>query len=114
MKNLGYSLMLVMGLILGQSCNKAENYAEKIKTLDSLGGAMNSRMLELQKVDTILLQKSINRFVYYKEFIELNIHDTLDKIEADQLFDFYESGKNLKNFQNNRNLLLSRSVLIHS
>lgn len=88
MKNLCYSLLLMMGLILGQSCTKAESYAEKIKTLDSLGGAMNSRMLELQKVDTILLQKSINRFVYYKEFIEQNIQDTLDKLEADQLFDF--------------------------
>ena len=89
-------------------------YEQKAKTLDSLSGAVNLVLKELQNVDTLVLQKSIFRYVWYKQFINANINDTISKEDADNLQNFYASGKNLENFSTNRKLILTRAALLNS
>ena len=96
------------------SCNQTEKYNQKTKTLDSLNGALNLKVRELQKTDTAILQRCILRYNYYRQFIKRNINDTLNKNEADDLQHFYASGKSLENFWNNRFTILSRASLINS
>lgn len=113
MRSICYTGLFLVVIFVG-SCNKTDLYEQKAKTLDSLSGAINSVVRELQNADTILLQKSITRFTWYKQFIQQNINDTITKEEADNLQRFYSCGQNLENFSGNRRILLTRSVLINS
>jgi hypothetical protein len=97
-----------------QSCNKNDVYAIKIKTLDSLSGAVNAHAKEIEKVDTIILAKAILRFDQYKQFIQQNVKDTVTKSEADFVQQFYTSGKSLTSFDLNRRSLKARTSLINS
>lgn len=108
-----YSLIF-LSLILCPSCNKSDQYNQKVKTLDSLSGSLNAMVKELEKADTVLLQKSIARFSYYRKFIIENIHDTVSKDQADNLKIFYEGGENLEAFAKNRNMILARARLVNS
>ncbi|PBQ31594.1 hypothetical protein CNR22_07380 [Sphingobacteriaceae bacterium] len=101
-----------MSIFFG-SCNKTDLYEQKAKSLDSLSGAVSSIAKELQSVDTITLQKSISRYTWYKQFIQQNISDTVSKDEADNLQQFYGSGKNLEDFSINRKILLTRALLVN-
>lgn len=101
-------------LILLQACNQTNQYNQKTKTLDSLNGALNLKLKELEKTDTAMLQRCITRFTYYRQFFKQNLKDTLTKNEADNLQRFYESGKNLQTFWSNRFTILSRASLINS
>jgi hypothetical protein len=97
-----------------QSCNRNDVYAIKIKTLDSLSGAVNAHAKEIEKVDTIILAKAILRFDQYKQFIQQNVKDTITKSEADFIQQFYTSGKSLTSFDLNRRSLKARTSLINS
>lgn len=97
-----------------QSCNRNDIYATKIKTLDSLSGAVNAHAKEIDKVDTIILAKAILRFDQYKQFIQQNVKDTVTKSEADFIQQFYTSGKSLEDFEVNRQSLKARTSLINS
>lgn len=97
-----------------QSCNRNDVYALKIKTLDSLSGAVNEHAKEIDKVDTIILAKAILRFDQYKQFIQQNVKDTVTKSEADFIQQFYTSGKSLEDFEVNRQSLKARTNLINS
>ena len=97
-----------------QSCNRNDVYAIKIKTLDSLSGAVNAHAKEIEKVDTIILAKAILRFDQYKQFIQQNVKDTVTKSEADFIQQFYTSGKSLTSFDLNRRSLKARTSLINS
>lgn len=97
-----------------QSCNRNDVYAIKIKTLDSLSGAVNAHAKEIEKVDTIILAKAILRFDQYKQFIQQNVKDTITKSEADFIQQFYTSGKSLTSFDLNRCSLKARTSLINS
>jgi hypothetical protein len=97
-----------------QSCNRNDVYAIKIKTLDSLSGAVNAHAKEIEKVDTIILAKAILRFDQYKQFILQNVKDTITKSEADFIQQFYTSGKSLTSFDLNRRSLKARTSLINS
>ncbi|MCC6372600.1 MAG: hypothetical protein IT236_16470 [Bacteroidia bacterium] len=112
MRVFGYTL-LVLTLCLLQSCSRTDLYNQKTKTLDSLNGALNLKVKELQKTDTALLQRCILRYNYYRQFVKQNINDTLTKTEADNLQRFYESGNNLEAFWSNRFALLGRAALMN-
>lgn len=112
MKILCYSICLISCLVIFQACNKTDIYAQKAKSLDSLGGAVNNMLNELEKIDTIPLQKAITRFNYYDLFIQQNLNDTVDKSNADNLIKFYESGKSLELFLKNRKIIMLRAKVI--
>jgi hypothetical protein len=109
-----YYILLLATMLLLQSCNQTNLYNQKTKTLDSLNGALNLKVKELEKTDTALLQRCITRFTYYRQFVKQNVKDTLSKNEADNLQRFYESGKNLQSFWSNRFTILGRASLINS
>jgi len=113
MKAICYTACLIVVMFFG-SCTKAGLYEQNAKTLDSLSGAVSSIAKELANVDTIVLQKSIMRFDWYKQFIQQNINDTISKEEADNLQQFYASGKSLENFSLNRKMILERAALINA
>jgi hypothetical protein len=106
-------LLFFAGLFF-QSCNRNDVYAVKIKTLDSLSGAVNAHAKEIDKVDTIILAKAILRFDQYKQFIQQNVRDTVTKSEADFIQQFYTSGKSIEDFEVNRQSLKARTSLINS
>jgi len=99
---------------LFQSCNRVDIYAVKIQSLDSLSGAVNSSAKEVDKTDTVILDKAISRFNQYKQFIQQNVKDTLTKVEADFTQQFYTSGASLENFATNRRSIKARMNLINS
>lgn len=113
MKIVCYTILICCGLIL-VSCNQSEQYTQKAKTLDSLSGALNQKIKELEKTDTAILQRCITRYNYYSQFIKQNVNDTLSKDEADNLQAFDASGKNLQSFASNRFIILARAALINS
>lgn len=112
MRILCYTSLFLLTIFFG-ACNKTDLYEQKAKTLDSLSGAVSSIAKELQSIDTIILQKSISRYTWYKQFIQQNINDTVSKDEADNLQHFYSSGKNLEDFSINRKLIVTRAELIN-
>ena len=114
MKRVCYRICFIVTCVLLQACNKTDTYGQQVRTLDSLSGAVNATAKELEKTDTVILQKAITRFAYYRQFIQQNINDTIAKNEADNLQQFYVSGKNLEIFQANRMSLLARARLINS
>lgn len=99
---------------LFQSCNRVDIYAVKMQSLDSLSGAVNSSAKEVDKTDTVILDKAISRFNQYKQFIQQNVKDTLTKVEADFTQQFYTSGTSLENFAINRRSIKARTNLINS
>ncbi len=99
---------------LFQSCNRVDIYAVKTQSLDSLSGAVNSSAKEVDKTDTVILDKAISRFNQYKQFIQQNVKDTLTKAEADFTQQFYTSGASLENFATNRRSIKARTNLINS
>lgn len=106
-----YLVVVLLALLCG--CGNGAYYEQKGKTIDSLSGALNLRVLELSKTDTALLQRCINRFTYYSQFIKQNVNDTLSKNEADNLQVFYSSGRKLESFRNNRFAILNRAALLN-
>ncbi|WP_317899728.1 hypothetical protein [Aurantibacillus circumpalustris] len=114
MKFFCYTVCFIIATFFFGACGKSDLYEEKEKKLDSLSGAVNSIVKELQKTDTLVLQKSITRYTWYKQFVEQNVNDTVRKEEADNLQHFYSSGKNLESFSTNRKMVLKRAVLISS
>lgn len=113
MRYYGYSVLLMWFLLVG-ACTQNDVYQQRSKTIDSLSGAVNSMFSELVKADTAALDRSIVRFKYYKQFIEQNIRDTIQKTEADNLQHFYISGHNLESFAENRYMLMARAKKVNS
>lgn len=114
MKPVVYIFFVCSALFFFGACDKTNVYEQNGKTLDSLSGAINAMVRDLERVDTITLEKSISRFGWYKDFISENISDTITKAEADNLQLFYKSGANLENFSFSRKALLMRAALINS
>jgi hypothetical protein len=107
-------IVLFAWLLFTGSCSQNDVYLQRSKTLDSLSGAVNSMINELAKADTAVLELSIVRVTYYKQFIEQNIRDTIDKINADNLQHFYISGHNLQSFAVNRTAIRVRALKVNS
>lgn len=105
---------LTVAFIFSQGCGKTEVYGHEAKTVDSLSAAIQTLVKELEKTDTILLQKAITRFNDYRQFIALHVQDTILKAEADNLQHFYAGGQYLESFSGNRKIILVRAGLIHS
>ncbi len=99
--------------LLITSCNSNDAITKELKSLDSISGALNQKLIELQKVDTLILEKALSKFNDYKQFIKQNINDTISKKQADALQQFYVSGNNLEDFFINRKLIISRSKLVN-
>ncbi len=109
-----YHIALLAVLLFLQSCGKAGAYNRQAKTIDSLSGAINAMVRELQQVDTIVLQKAVARFNDYRQFIKQHLTDTIEKTEADNLQHFYAGGNCVSHFSANRRALLARAALINS
>jgi len=109
-----YTSCFLCAIFFFGSCSKAGLYEQKSKSIDSLSGAINSIVKELEKIDTVVLQRTVTRYIWYKEFIQQNLNDTITKEEADNLQQFYKSGQNLQNFVESRKKILDRAVLINS
>jgi len=101
-------------IALFTSCSGNDEQAKQIKSLDSISGALNQKLNELQKVDTIILEKALTKFNDYKQFIKQNINDTVSKKEADALQHFFTSGNNLEGFFINRKTILARGYLVNA
>lgn len=95
-----------------QGCSIKDQVAAEVKRLDSVSIILNSKLQELNKCDTALLERAITKFSNYSTFIENNITDTITKEEANSLQQFYQSGKNLKAFSVNYKSLRSRTSLV--
>jgi hypothetical protein len=106
--------VFVSCFVLFSSCSRQEVYETQLKSLDSLSGALNQKLAELQQVDTVILAKAIARYANYKTFIQQNINDTVNKAQANSLQQFYLSGKNLSDFSDNRSSILARGSLLNS
>jgi hypothetical protein len=114
MKHLIYILFVLALFILTERCGNQDTYRQKIRTLDSLGGAVNAMLGELQRTDTVMIQRSISKYGYYRQFIRQQVNDTLTKPEADVLQQFFSAGKRLESYSHNRLTVLARARLLNS
>lgn len=105
------SVLVMLAALPG--CSKADAYSNETRTIDSLSGALNALIRELEKTDTILLQKSVTRFHQYERFIRQHIQDTIEKTDADNLQHFYTGGQSLEQYAENRKAILARARLIN-
>jgi hypothetical protein len=96
------------------ACDTASEYNRTIHTIDSLSGAVNAMASQVQVIDTVLLERLLNKYVYYSQFVKQQVNDTLTREEADQLKQFYEGGMALRDFKRNRSAILARAALINS
>ena len=108
------SFVLLIATLFFSSCNSDSIAEKQLKSLDSISGALNLKLKELQQVDTVILQKAIARYDQYRQFIRQNVNDTVTKNEADHLGHFYLCGKKLSDFSENRSAILARGGLINS
>lgn len=111
---LGIYILFLIAVGFVWSCKQNDVYAQASKTLDSLNGSVTAMTRELEKIDTLLLKRSITRYTYYKQFVQQNVNDTLSREEADHLQHFLSAGENLEGFQNNRKLILQRAQVVNS
>ncbi len=109
-----FHILIMMCAVFILGCGESDFYVQKTKSLDSLSGSLNAMVKELEKTDTIILQRAIARFSYYRQFISENLHDTITKDQANQLKRFYEAGQNIEAYDKNRNLILTRAGLVNS
>lgn len=107
------SIFLLLFCILS-SCTNSNEQAKQIKSLDSISGALNQKVIELQKTDTLILEKALTKFNNYKQFIKQNINDTVTKKEADAVQQFFASGTTLEIFFINRKTILARAQLVNA
>ena len=108
------SLFLLTFYILLASCTNSDIQAKQVKSLDSISGSLNQKIIELQKADTLILEKALTKFNNYKQFIKQNINDTVTKKEADAVQQFFISGNNLESFFMNRKSILARANLVNT
>ena len=105
-------LLIFFGCI--SSCSNKDEQAKQIKSIDSISGALNQKLSELQKSDTVILEKALTKFNDYKHFIKQNINDTVSKKEAEALQHFFASGNNLEGYYLNRQTILARGHLVNA
>jgi hypothetical protein len=110
----GILIISILFLFSLTSCDETDIYNQRIKTIDSLDGAVNAMLNEMNRVDTLLLKSSVIKYQYFRQFIKQQIYDTVSKIEADQLQQFNESGSALEAFLKNRYDIIGRASLLNS
>jgi len=106
--------ILIAVLLFSSGCNNTAAYQNRKGTLDSISGAVNALAAELQRIDTISVQKQLLKFHYYQEFISRALPDTINKISADNLHRFISTGRQLNTFTANRRTILARVGLLNS
>ncbi|MGZ4095925.1 MAG: hypothetical protein ACXVNQ_06105 [Bacteroidia bacterium] len=106
--------MAIVIILIFSSCTQNAVYESQLKSLDSLSGALNLKLTELRQVDTVILNKAISKYNNYRQFIQQNVNDTVNKEEANHLQQFYICGKNLSEFSDNRSTILARGSLLNS
>lgn len=112
MKAVAHSLLLLFLMTGLCRCDRSGGAEPLIRSLDSLSGAVGSMVKELERLDTLTLQKAVSRYNYYRAFVRQNVHDTLEKAEADALQDFFTAGVTLQTISVNNKLLRSRGHLL--
>jgi hypothetical protein len=107
-----FCILALIFLSLCISCTGKLEYENAIRTIDSLGGALNSISKQLKDVDSAFLERSLLKFRQYNQFIGQNVTDTLSRAEADDLQRFMTGGSVLDKFKKNRETLLARAGLM--
>ena len=108
MKQFVNSLLCLVLIIISQACGINELSKQRVKSLDSLQGAVNTAIQNLQKTDSVSLNALITKYQSYADFINSKINDTLSKSEALNLHGFFESGNFLQAYRINKQTLLQR------
>lgn len=103
-------ILVLAGSACFFSCSHQDVAEQRARQLDSIAGAIGNLQSRLLAVDTVSLAKAVARHHYYLEFVQRNIHDTLNRMEADQLSRFMKAGETLREFTNQRYSLLSNAV----
>lgn len=112
MKVATHSLLFVFLTAFFCRCDRSSPGEPLIRSLDSLSGVVGSMVKELERLDTLTLQKAVNRYNYYRAFVRQNVNDTLQKPEADALRGFFSAGATLQTISVNNKLLRSRGQLL--
>lgn len=107
-----FIICCLAALMAFQNCSIKSQVEVEVKRLDSVSIVLHSKLQELNKCDTVLLERALTKFKNYSTFIENNISDTITKEEANSLQQFYLSGKNLEAFSVNYKSLRSRTGLV--
>lgn len=114
MKQAAKILSALLIIFLSQACGLNDLSKHQIKTLDSLGGAVNAATQTLQKNDSTAINKLLKTYQIYAQFINTKLIDTLSKSEAIEISGFFESGESLLAYMSNRTKLLNRLKLINN
>jgi len=111
---IGQRIVVVLISFMFIRCGEDNHLTAATKSLDSMQVVLTTKSSELLAIDTIVLNKALDKFTQYAAFINQHVNDTLTKAEADYLQKFFVSGNTLLSVKNNRNTLLMRSGIIHS
>ena len=107
-------LSALLLIFLSQACGLNDYAKQQIKTIDSLGGAVNTAIQTLQKTDTSNLSNLLHSYQIYAQFINTKLNDTLSKSDALEVKGFFESGESLLTFESNKNKLLQRLNVLNN
>jgi hypothetical protein len=110
-----FALHIALGtFVLSQlfSCRSSETYLAYARSIDSLSGAISTLESQLKSVNEGELADMKNRYDAYSTFIKQHLQDTISKSEASDLQRFYEAGKQLDAFVDNRQRLSERAALL--
>ena len=114
MKVISIMIAFTILIFLESACGTTSISKQQIKTLDSLNGAVNTAANALRRTDTISLNKVLDHYFQYKQFINAKLQDTITKSEALDLKVFYNSGEALLNFNKNKLVVLTRLNLLNT
>ncbi len=106
------TVFVVLISFLLSSCNNGDVKLQQTKTIDSLQTTLLSNKKLLSQIDSTELSKAINKFEIYKQFINSNIKDTINKTDAYAIQSFINAGNNLQTIQLNKINLITRINLL--
>ncbi|MBK9284312.1 MAG: hypothetical protein IPM51_08300 [Sphingobacteriaceae bacterium] len=109
-----FILILICFVSFFTSCLGSGEEESQLHTLDSLSGALQTKVQELKMIDSVSRRAAILKFENYRLFIKQNVNDTLNVQQGDLLQKFFLCGKNLMEFNENRKSLMARSELLNS
>lgn len=103
---------IVLASLFFTSCSRRVLYEPSLKRLDSAMVVLSLYEKRITRIDTLQLQKALQKWEVLSTFIQNNVSDTLSKTEAQALQQFYQSGQFLSLFQSKRKELLQRCGLM--
>jgi hypothetical protein len=108
-------LYIILGLFAVSRfsfCKSSDAYLTYAASIDSLSGAIGTLESQLRAVNESELTDLKSRYNAYSTFIAQHVDDTITKPEAEELQRFYEAGKQLDVFVENRKVLAERASIL--